>query len=178
MDGSVLGSIFIQDLKRLLGDPKKGNRWLGCIEWNINGAGEVSVKASCGSDNRMLNNGRAPPGTIGAIEGFRADDPAFMMYVRLEPGVYHSETIGIVNRVLNINNVAMDERLQGKGTFKALLKALETWMRDDEDANRPRALMVQNISNNRLYLSLGRRPGWSAAMNEWHTVMCMGSSLG
>ena len=167
MDGNALGSIVCDDLRRLL--QLKGDHWLGCIEWCVDEAGLVGVDASNHADvQRLHSNGDRP---VIKVDGATADGLLFKMYVRLEPGVYHSHEFGVIHRVLNINNVELAEPFTGRGVFGSLLGVLEAWMRDEGSASRPRAIMVQNICNERLMATLKNRFGWSTFPGEEQSIM-------
>ena len=174
MDGCAIGSIICDDVRRLL--HFKGNaNWLGCIEWRVTGAGKVTVDASSRGDAQRLNSGRPVIQVDGVAAAAGADEegPLFMIYVRLEPGVYHGPELGVKHRVLNINNVGLAEPFRERGVFTSLLGVLEAWMRDEGDASRPRAIMVQNVCNARLMAWLKNRPGWATFPGEEHSIMTM-----
>ena len=176
MNGGELGYIVCDDLRRLL--QLKGDHWSGCIEWNVDDAGKVHVDASNTADTRRLHsNDDRPVIERPVVADVNADADAdtvlFKMFVRLEPGVYHGQELGVVSRVLTINNVALAEPLTGRGVFGSLLGVLEAWMRDEGDACRPRAIMVQNVCNERLMAWLKNRPGWSTFPGEDRSVMLL-----
>lgn len=166
------------DVRRLLRG--KGDRWLGCIEWHVHASGRVSARTENRLDGRILN--AALDEERNALDEDDDDDDVLaVLYVRLEPGVYvgGGDVEGsVVRRVFNINNVEFHESVRGRGEFTRLLDVLEAWMRGDDDDDgdgvnyRPRAIMVQNICNERFKkFLLEKRAGWSVVDTEFNTVM-------
>lgn len=165
----------VADVRMLLHEKKK---WIGCYEWQADNLGKIWLidEKNCG--NRALR-----PLELPAITQILSDtpqeadepgDPSVIMYIRLEPSVYMPD-IDIddpVERVFNINNVDMDERLRGRGFFKGFISTLEAWSSTDEACN---CLLVQNICNMRLLSHLaGRSPAWRSpdAVHQQRDIVC------
>lgn len=159
--GSSFAAQVVGDIQQLV---QRKKSWIGCYEWQIDSLGNVVLidGHNCG---RRIICPLTLPDIVHVIEETTQEEPrpAIIMYVRLEPSVYMPDfdKTTSVSRVLNINNVDLDEHLRGRGFFSEFLSTLEAWLETEEEGATCNCLLVQNICNKRLLSHLARRtPAW------------------